>query len=140
MSWSTGLLNVGLAFRRAGLLVTPEESTRPRLVTRANELAGQLEREAAPQSVGLAALYEDRKLAAMHVASLPDGPRRASGEMPAEWALAAAKLSEAQTIDDAVRWLRPKERMALLLDRGLIARLLALPPDKDAADRLSSVG
>ncbi len=140
LSWSTGLLNVGLAFRRVGLLVTPEEQTRPPLVTRANELAGQFASEAAQEVEGLAALYEDRRLAALHIAWLPDGLRRRTGEMTAEWALAEAKLNEAETIDEAVAWLKPKERMALLLDRTLIARLLTLPPSTSAAEPLSSVG
>jgi membrane glycosyltransferase len=139
LSWSTGLLSVGLAFRRAGLLVTPEERTKPPLVTRATALGDTIEREAAGESLGLAALYEDRKLAALHVAWLPE-QRRRNGEMTPEWALAEAKLIEAETIDEALRWLKPKERMALLLDRVLIARLLALPQRKAAIEPLSSVG
>jgi membrane glycosyltransferase len=140
LSWSTGLLNVGLAFRRAGLLVTPEEQTRPPLVARANELAEGFDREAAQEAEGIAALYEDRKLAVLHAAWLPEGQRRAHGEMAAEWALAEAKLNEAETIEEALAWLRPKERMALLQDRELIARALALPPRQSTAEPLSSVG
>ncbi len=140
LSWSTGLLNVGLAFRRAGLLVTPEERMRPPIVTRANELAEKLAGEAAQEPEGLAALYDDRKLAALHLAWLPEGGRRRTGEMTAEWALAEAKLNEAETIEEALAWLKPKERMALLKDRALIADLLALPPAKSAAEPLSSVG
>jgi membrane glycosyltransferase len=140
LSWSTGLLNVGLAFRRAGLLVTPEEQARPPLVTRANELSGGFDSEAALEAQGLAALYEDRKLAALHVAWLPEVERRRNGEMTAEKALAEAKLNEAETIEEALAWLKPKERMALLLDRTLIANLLALPRQKNAVGPLSSVG
>jgi membrane glycosyltransferase len=140
LSWSTGLLNVGLAFRRAGLLVTPEEQARPPLVTRANELAQGFDSEAAEETHGLAALYEDRKLAALHAAWLPEAARRRNGEMTAERALAEAKLNEAETIEEALAWLKPKERMALLLDRTLIANLLALPRQKNAAGALSSFG
>jgi membrane glycosyltransferase len=140
LSWSTGLLNVGLAFRRAGLLVTPEEKIKPPLVVRANDLAQTLESEAAQETQGLEALYQDRKLAAQHVAWLPDAHRPRNGEITAEWALAEAKLNEAETVEQAVSWLRPKERMALLLDRALIARLLALPQQKGATELLSSVG
>jgi membrane glycosyltransferase len=140
LSWSTGLLNVGLAFRRAGLLVTPEEKTRPPLVARANDLAEKLENEAAQEAEGLAALYEDRKLATLHAAWLPDVERRRNGQMTAEKALAEAKLNEAETIEEALAWLKPKERMALLQDRALIADLLALPQQKAAVEPLSSVG
>jgi membrane glycosyltransferase len=140
LSWSTGLLNVGLAFRRVGLLVTPEEKIKPPLVARANDLAQTLESEAAQETQGLEALFQDRKLAAQHLAWLPDAQRPRNGEITAEWALAEAKLNEAETIEEAVTWLRPKERMALLQDRELIARFLALPRPKSATEPLSSVG
>jgi membrane glycosyltransferase len=140
LSWSTGLLNVGLAFRRAGLLVTPEERTRPPLVARANDLAEGFDRDAAQEAQGLAALFEDRKLATLHAAWLPDVERRRTGEMTPERALAEAKLNEAETIEEALAWLKPKERMALLQDRALIADLLALPQQKSAVEPLSSVG
>ncbi len=140
LSWATGLLTVGLACRRMGLLLTPEESAKPPLVQRANDLAVELESEAAAEADGLAALYGDRKLAALHVAWLPDRDRRKNGEMSAEWALAEAKLNEAQTLEEALAWLKRKERMALLLDRALIARLLSLPQAKAAEEPLSSVG
>ena len=136
LSWATGLLNVGIAFRRAGLLLTPEEQTRPPLVTRANELAETLESEAARDARGargLAELYEDRKLAALHIAWLPDGERRRNGEFTAERALAEVKLNEAETIEEALAWLKPNERMALLQDRALIARLMTLPHQNSAA-------
>ncbi len=139
LSWATGLLNVGIAFRRAGLLLTPEEQTRPPLVTRANELAETLESEAAQDARGLAALYEDRRLAALHIAWLPDSERRRNGELTAERALAEVKLNEAETIEEALAWLKPKERMALLQHRTLIARLMTLPQQNSAAPA-STVG
>ena len=42
-------------------------------------------------------------------------------------AVAAAKLNDAQTIEDASAWLRPRERLAVLGDRALIAVLARLP-------------
>ncbi|WP_395665693.1 glucans biosynthesis glucosyltransferase MdoH [Methylocella sp.] len=121
LSWSTGLLGVGLAFRRAGLLLTPEEQSQPPLVVRANDLArkrAQDEQDAAPP-------IEDESFWARHLAWLPAGLKR--GDITAEWALAKARLEEASTREDAFEAMRPKERMALLHDRSLIARLLALP-------------
>jgi membrane glycosyltransferase len=139
LSWSTGLLNVGVAFRRAGLLLTPEEQMRPPLVARANDLAASLESEAEKDARGLMALYEDRKLASLHIAWLPDGERRRNVEFTAERALAESKLNEAETIEEALAWLKPKERMALLQNRALIARFLNLPQQNSAAPA-SSVG
>ncbi|MEJ0094473.1 MAG: glucans biosynthesis glucosyltransferase MdoH [Methylocella sp.] len=140
LSWSTGLLNVGLAFRRAGLLVTPEEQSKPPLVEHANDLAQMIGSEAAQEQSGLAALYGDPKFSALHLAWLPRGQRLRNGDISPEWALAEAKLNEAETIDEALSWLHPKERMALLQDRNLIDRLLLLPQKRKPAEPLSSVG
>jgi membrane glycosyltransferase len=139
LSWSTGLLNVGLAFRRAGLLLTPEEQSKPPLVARANDLAQKLASEEAQEPSGLSALYGDPKFWALHLAWLPRGPARKGGDISAEWALAEAKLNEAETVDEALSWLHSKERMAILQDRSLIARLLRLPK-KPAPAELSSIG
>ncbi|ACK49682.1 glycosyl transferase family 2 [Methylocella silvestris BL2] len=139
ISWSTGLLNVGMAFRRAGLLLTPEEQSKPPIVARANELARQFGHEAPQDDAGEAAFPEDPKFWALHLAWLP-AQKRASGDISAEWALANAKLENAETMDEAIAWLKPKERMALLNDRTLIARLLQLPRKSTAPEPLSSVG
>ncbi len=144
LSWSTGLLNVGLAFRRAGLLLTPEEQSKPPLVARANDLARELASEEAEGPEGLSALYGDPKFWALHLAWAPREPGRKGGDIPADWALAEAKLNEAETIDEALSWLQPKERMAILLDRRLIARLLRLPRDpqdgRPVAEAVSALG
>ncbi len=47
-------------------------------------------------------------------------------------AVAAAKLNDAQTFEDARAWLTARERVAVLGDRALIAMLARLP---SAADR-----
>ncbi len=137
LSWSTGLLGVGLAFRRAGLLVTPEEQARPPVVARANDLADSLAGETAENAEGLAALAADPAFTALHLAWLPSAQRRRNGEISPEWALAEAKLNEAETMEEAMSWLKPRERMALLQDRGLITRLLTLPRRPAAAEPLS---
>jgi membrane glycosyltransferase len=139
LSWSTGLLNVGLAFRRAGLLLTPEEQSKPPLVARANDLAQQLTSEGAGAASGLPACCDDPEFLALHLAWLPRQPRRKSGDIPSDWALAEAKLNEAETIEEAFSWLQPKERMALLQDHGLIARLLQISNKSAPAGPLSSV-
>ena len=58
---------------------------------------------------------------------LPAGHSRKRGEISAEWALAEAKLKEAGSIDEAVDWLRPVERMTVMLDADLIGLLVAIP-------------
>lgn len=126
LSWMTGLLSVGLALRKIGLLMTPEERRRPEIVTRANEIlaaAGGAPEEA-PN--GLAVLYENPQLQAAHEGFRLHGPRK-RGQITAEWAQAEAKLDDAETIEDAIAWLKPKERMAVLNDAVLMRRLLDLP-------------
>jgi membrane glycosyltransferase len=143
LSWSTGLLNVGLAFRRVGLLLTPEEQTKPPLVAHANDLAQRLASETTGGAERAEALYADPKFWAYHLAWLPNPPRLRNGDISPEWALAEAKLDEAETRSEALSWMKPKERMAVLQDRGLLTRLLALPNSVGPASTpkpLSSVG
>ena len=140
LSWGTGLLGAGLALRRAGLLITPEEQITPPVVARANFLANVpalLDSEALS---GLHALYADPQFRAFHVACLPRRQKRRNGDISPEWALADAKLSDAETIDEAISWLRPKERMAILQDQALIARLALLPKEPSGADAIAAAG
>ena len=140
LSWGTGLRSIGLALRRAGLLLTPEEQMTPPVVARANFLAGESARRDSEALSGLRALYADPQFRAFHVACLPRRTKRRNGHIPAEWALADAKLSDAATIDEAISWLQPKERMAILQDQALIARLALLPQGSPAAEFIASAG
>ena len=49
-------------------------------------------------------------------------------------AVATAKLNDAETLEDACAWLKPKERVAVLGDRGLIAMLARLPEQREPLD------
>ena len=140
LSWGTGLLSVGLALRRAGLLITPEEQIAPPVVARANFLASDPARPASEALSGLHALYADPQFRAFHVACLPRRQKRRNGDISPEWALADAKLSDAETIDEAISWLRPEERMAILLDQALIARLALLPQQPPGAEAIAAAG
>lgn len=134
LSWGTGQLRAGVALRRAGLLMTPEEKITPPVVARANVLANEPAGVDGKILNGLHALYADLQFRAFHVACLPRRAKRRNGDIPAEWAIADAKLSDAATIDEAISWLKPKERMAILQDQALIARLALLPkepPDEE---------
>ena len=130
LSWGTGRRDVGIALRKAGLLLTPEEQSSPSVIARANSLAcknGEIEPDG-PQ--GLALLQTDPQLLAFHIACLPRQQPRSKGDnIPPEWALANAKLAEAETAREAIAWLEPKEKMAVLLDQTLIARFIQLPDE-----------
>jgi membrane glycosyltransferase len=131
ISWVTAQLSLGIFLRRSGLLGTPEEKTKPHVVRRVNQLAKQLGHEAG-KSDGLRSLYEDPEFRATHLAMLPTGRARKRGEISTEWALTEAKLQEAASIDEAVDWLKPVERMTTMLDPNLIALLVALPKSEAA--------
>ena len=127
LSWSTGKLSVGMAFRRAGLLTTPEERRRPSIVERTAEILAQTGASPHEPTNGLALLYEDADLKAAHDSLTASKMPRRRGDITSEWALAEAKLDDAEDVEQALAWLRPKERMAVLNDRVLLDRFLRLP-------------
>jgi membrane glycosyltransferase len=132
ISWVTGLLGLGVALRRVGLLLTPEESQKPPVVVRANTLGDALGiNDTIPDC--LRTLHSDAHFRLLHEGYLPLRRKRMRGEITPEWALAEAKLDDAETLDEVLNWFTPKERMAVLLDKVLIERLAKLPAAKAEA-------
>jgi membrane glycosyltransferase len=127
ISWATSQRWLGLAFRRAGVLVTPEETTTPRIARRARHLTRVFARAKEDDANGLTAIHDDPELRALHEAWLPSRKPRQRGQISADRAVAEAKLADAETIEDAVEWLNRGERMVTLSDRALIAMLARLP-------------
>ena len=128
----SGQLWLGVALKRAGLLLTPEEAQPPQIVARANELTKALSAENfAGDSIRL--VYEDEAFRAQHVLFIPRKRRRQRGEIEPDRALAEAKLNDAECLEDAIKWLKPKERMVVLHDRALLDLLARLPADRPEA-------
>lgn len=127
LSWASGKLALGMAMRRVGLLVTPEEGERPRVASRGAEIEAEL--RAAPPAISdsLMAIHADPRLRAAHELMLPPAPRRTRGEVVPDRVVAEAKLMDARNIEDAIAWLQPPERMIVLHDRALIDMLARLP-------------
>ncbi len=126
ISWASGQLFLGLALKRAGLLMTPEEREPPAIATAAKAIE---ERNAAlgyDDADGLRALHADPDLQAGHLVFLPPAERRSRGAPQADHVMAQAKVVEAETIDEAAAWLNAKEKMVLLHDRALLDRLARL--------------
>ncbi len=130
LSWASGQLALGLWLKRHKLLVTPEEGDPPEIATRANELQGEFAKAGFDDADSLKALHADARLREAHEAMLPEGTSRRRGEIDADRAVAQAKLVDAETIEDAAIWLKPKERMVVLHDRALIGLLAALPLER----------
>ena len=127
LSWASGNLSLGLGMRRIGLLRTPEETSPPAVVARSNALAAELALTGGDHDDALQAIWADAALRAAHESFLAETPRRRRGDVDVETAVAAAKLNDAQTLEDARAWLNPRERLAVLNDRALIAMLARLP-------------
>jgi membrane glycosyltransferase len=135
LSWASGQLWIGLGLKRIGLLRTPEETSQPKVVQRANALADELSRVGRDDEDALLSVHDDAGFRAIHEAFLPEKPRHRLGEVDVDAAVAAMKLNDAETVEDARAWLKPKERVAVLADRGLIARLARLPSAAEAHER-----
>ncbi len=127
LSWGSGMLSLGLALKRIGLLLTPEETSPPPIATRANALAAELAREDLDEADGILAIHADPDFRALHEAFLPPFKPHVRGVVDPDRAVAEAKLNDADSAEEAARWLRPKERNVVLQDRALIALLARLP-------------
>jgi membrane glycosyltransferase len=134
LSWLSGRLSAGLALKRLGLLMIPEETRTPAVVERANALLVENRRLGFDDADGLLALYQDARLRQSHEAMLPPAPARRRGDIDPERVIAQAKIMDAATVHDAVHWLKPKERMVVLHDRALLDQLTRLSPVAEAAE------
>jgi membrane glycosyltransferase len=134
LSWASGQLALGLWLKRHGFLMTPEEGAPPPIALRANELQAEFEKAGYDDSDALKALHAEPELRHAHELMLPQVQSRRRGEIEPDRAVAQAKLVDAETIEDAAIWLKPKERMVVLHDRALIGLLAALPPAKAEAE------
>ncbi|PZO00167.1 MAG: glucans biosynthesis glucosyltransferase MdoH [Hyphomicrobiales bacterium] len=132
LSWASGQLAIGLWLKRHKLLVTPEEGDPPAVALRANALQAEFDAAGFDDADGLRALHADPALREAHEAMLPESAPRRRGEIEPDRAVAQAKLVDAETIDDAANWLKPKERMVVLHDRALVSLLASLPEARGA--------
>ncbi len=107
--------------------MTPEEAEPPSIAARANTLTQELAATGDDAIDGLAVVHTDPNFRARHEQFLPPAPRRHRGTTDPKRAVAEAKLNDAETIEDAIKWLKPKERVVVLHDRALIDRLARLP-------------
>jgi membrane glycosyltransferase len=127
ISWASGQLSIGLWLKRRGILLTPEESTPPAIAVAANARSDALEARGIDACEALALLHADPALRRKHIEMLPVAPSRSRGEITSERALAEAKLAEAQSLEEAAKWLQPKERSVVLTDRALLSVMAGLP-------------
>ena len=133
ISAASGQLSIGLALKRAGLLLTPEETDQPAIARRANALTREWATFGFDDAEPLATLHADPLLRGRHETMLPTVERRRRGEVDRDSVAAAAKLTDAETITEAVEWLSGKEITMVLQDRALLGLLAGLRPAAEAA-------
>jgi membrane glycosyltransferase len=108
---------------RSRLFNTPEQTAPPEVLLRANELAN------APHSAvscPLKELLNEPDLLSAHLNSLRASPR-IRGRIDPHLAVARAKIEDAESFDEALRYLNPREAFAVLNSRTVLQSVLQLP-------------
>ena len=121
LSWLSGHLGSGLFLKRLGLMMIPEETEPPAIAVAARENGRRLAALGVDEGEGLEAIVRDADLYRAHENMLPVFPPRPRGQIEPDRVMAAAKLSEAETLSEALGWLSPKEKSIVFQDRALLA-------------------
>lgn len=118
---------VGDRFRRIGLLATPEESSPPPIETLAASRRAAY-RQAVADGHDVFRLLRDDLRRRIHFALLDRCEERKRGHVDPLQALAAAKIADARTVEEALSFLDEREQVVALAMPELCERLAALPP------------
>jgi membrane glycosyltransferase len=120
LSRLSGSTAVGRAMARHGLLCTPEEEEVPGIVARRDALLAAA--SPLPED-GLAALARHPKLLAAHLQMNSPPPPMPRGKPDAARLTAGHKVEEAESLDEALAWLTPEERLHVAAEATLLDRL-----------------
>jgi membrane glycosyltransferase len=124
LSRLSGSRSIGRALATVGLLRTPEEMHPPALVSRRLELLQQ----AAPlPEDGLYFLARNREARLAHIRGNLPRPADPRGRPDPHAFTAEQKLVDARTIDEALAWLTPVERVEVAASARMLTQLAALP-------------
>ena len=134
LSAASGSAAFGKALRMTGLLVVPEEIAEPRVIALRNEIERRLETWL--EGVTIERLLHDDLARQRHFAAVQPRPPASRGKPDVMFMVARAKIGDAKTVAEALAWLTPQERMAVLGDRDLFHVLTRLDnpnmPDRPA--------
>jgi membrane glycosyltransferase len=124
LSRASGSESIGRALSRIALLRTPEEIDPPRLVSRRRELLAQ----ATPlPNDGLRYLARNRDARMIHVGGNLRRPMDPRGHPDPHAFTAEQKLSDARSLEEALEWLSPIERVEVAGEARLLNQLALLP-------------
>ena len=126
ISWASGSAAIGQWLRNAGLLMIPEEIDPPAILTTTATRQAEAAEELPEVEDGLSAVVEDRRIRELHERLMLPAPLRPRGKPELDPVMAAAKIDEAVTLEEALAFLTPKERMAVLAQPRLINALVHL--------------
>jgi membrane glycosyltransferase len=108
----------------ARLFRTPEQTAPPQVLVRAEEFATAAGEAAVSP---LRELADDRQLLETHLANLPDEKQRNRGQIDPHLAIARAKIEDADTFDEALNYLTPRETFAVLNAPATLRALHDMP-------------
>ena len=124
----------GRALAGAGLLLTPEEVNPHPIIVRSRIIQNELARTGMPVTDPILRIATEPELRKLHLEMLLAPRPGIRGDVDVDFVVAMARLDQAETIEDAVRFLTPKEKLALLGSAQGIARLVGLAhPGSDVA-------
>jgi membrane glycosyltransferase len=109
--------------QRSRLFSTPEQTAPPKVLLRANELSNSCRRAVCSP---LQELRNNPDLLSAHLNSLRTIPR-IRGQIDPHLAIARVKIEDAESFDEALRYLNPRETFAVLNSRTVLQSALQLP-------------
>jgi membrane glycosyltransferase len=124
LSRASGSQSLGLALSRVALLRTPEELEQPALVARRRQLIANA--PPLPED-GLRYLARNREAREIHIQGNLPRPGDPRGKPDPNTFTAAQKLLDARSLDEALQWLTPVERVEVAGEGRLLSQLALLP-------------
>ena len=116
--------------RPSRLFATPEQTSPPPVLVRANQLAA-----ASQSAINCPLLYlrNDAGLLEAHLANLPIKSDRVRGQINPHLAIARAKIEDAESLEEARQFLNPRETFAILTSPAGLQTLFELPIEDNTA-------
>lgn len=132
LSVASGSVVLAKMTRGLGLLTVPEEVVVPQVVALRDEAEARFQELL--DGVTIERLLDDELARQRHFAAVQPRPPATRGHPDVMFITACAKLADAHTAAEALSWLTPPERLAVLGDRDLFHALLRLV-NPDVPDR-----
>jgi membrane glycosyltransferase len=124
LSKASGSVTLGTLLSKLAIFRIPEESAPHPIITRRNELVAQA---IATSDDGLRHLARDPAARVAHLAGNLPRPSDQRGHPNPQRLTAAEKVTQAQTLHEALGWLSGPERIEVAADARMLERLAELP-------------